>query len=122
MANIGESIRNRRKFLKITQEELADIAGVGINTLIKMERGDGNPTLSVINKVLDVLGLEICTTVKTCEAVVDKEKIDTAEKDTLEAIEEAKEQQEAYRNGTMTANPIDLSSVDNMLESMGVKS
>lgn len=122
MANIGESIRNRRKFLKITQEELADIAGVGINTLIKMERGDGNPTLSVINKVLDVLGLEICTTVKTCKSVVDKEKIDTAEKDTLEAIEEAKEQQEAYRNGTMTANPIDLSSVDNMLESMDVKS
>ena len=122
MANIGESIRNRRKFLKITQEELADIAGVGINTLIKMERGDGNPTLSVINKVLDVLGMEICTTVKTCESVVDKEKIDTAEKDTLEAIEEAKEQQEAYRNGTMTANPIDLSSVDNMLESMDVKS
>lgn len=122
MANIGESIRNRRKFLKITQEELADIAGVGINTLIKMERGDGNPTLSIINKVLDVLGLEICTTVKTCESVVDKEKIDTAEKDTLEAIEEAKEQQEAYRNGTMTANPIDLSSVDNMLESMDVKS
>ena len=122
MANIGESIRNRRKFLKITQEELADIAGVGINTLIKMERGDGNPTLSVINKVLDVLGMEICTTVKTCESVVDKEKIDTAEKDTLEAIEEAKEQQEAYRNGIMTANPIDLSSVDNMLESMDVKS
>ena len=122
MANIGESIRNRRKFLKITQEELADIAGVGINTLIKMERGDGNPTLSVINKVLDVLGMEICTTVKTCESVVNKEKIDTAEKDTLEAIEEAKEQQKAYRNGTMTANPIDLSSVDNMLESMDVKS
>ena len=122
MANIGESIRNRRKFLKITQEELADIAGVGINTLIKMERGDGNPTLSVINKVLDVLGLEICTTVKTYESVVDKEKTDTAEKDTLEAIEEAKEQQEAYRNGIMTANPIDLSSVDNMLESMDVKS
>ena len=104
MAKIGESIRKRRKFLKITQEELADIAGVGINTLIKMERGDGNPTLSVINKVLDVLGLEICTTVKTCESVVDKEKIDTAEKDTLEAIEEAKEQLDAYRNGTMTAD------------------
>ena len=122
MADIGESIRNRRKFLKITQEELADIAGVGINTLIKMERGDGNPTLSVINKVLDVLGMEICTTVKTCESVVNKEKIDTAEKDTLEAIEEAKEKQEAYRNGIMTANPIDLSRVDNMLESMDVKS
>ena len=68
MANIGESIRMRRKFLKVTQEELADIAGVGVNTLIKMERGEGNPTLSVINKVLDVLGLELSTTVKKSES------------------------------------------------------
>lgn len=58
----------RRKFLKVTQEELADIAGVGVNTLIKMERGEGNPTLSVINKVLDVLGLELSTTVKKSES------------------------------------------------------
>lgn len=64
MANIGEYIRTRRKFLKITQQELADIAGVGVNTLIKMERGEGNPTLSVIQKVLDVLGLELSTTIK----------------------------------------------------------
>lgn len=49
---------------------------------------------------------------------MDKEKVNTAGKDTLEA----KTHQEAYRNGTMTANSIDLSSVDNMLESMGVKS
>ena len=69
MVNIGESIRNRRKFLKITQEELADIAGVGVNTLIKMERNEGNPTLSVIEKVLDVLGLEICTTIKKNESM-----------------------------------------------------
>ena len=58
----------RRKFLKVTQEELADIAGVGVNTLIKMERNVGNPTLSVINKVLDVLGLELSTTVKKSES------------------------------------------------------
>ena len=67
MSNIGENIRTRRKFLKITQEELADIAGVGVNTLIKLERGEGNPTLAVIEKVLDVLGLELCTTIKKNE-------------------------------------------------------
>ena len=64
MGSIGENIRDRRKFLRITQEELADIAGVGINTLIKIERDEGNPTLSVIRKVLDVIGLELCTTIK----------------------------------------------------------
>lgn len=67
MANIGENIRTRRKFLKITQEELADIAGVGVNTLIKLERGEGNATLSVIVRVLDVLGLELSTTIKKNE-------------------------------------------------------
>lgn len=68
MSSLSDNIRNRRKFLKITQEELAEIAGVGVNTLIKLERGEGNPTLSVINKILDVLGLEICTTVKRNES------------------------------------------------------
>ena len=68
MSTLEENIRSRRKFLKITQEELAEIAGVGVNTLIKLERGEGNPTLSVIRKVLDVLGLDICTTIKKNES------------------------------------------------------
>ena len=45
---------------------------------------------------------------------------ETAENITMAAIEEAKAQQEAYNNGTLSANPIDLSSVDNMLKSMGI--
>ena len=44
---------------------------------------------------------------------------DTAESITMAAIEEAKAQQEAYKNNTLTPKPIDLSSVDNMLKSMG---
>lgn len=45
---------------------------------------------------------------------------DTAESITMAAIEEAKAQQEAYKNNTLTSKPIDLSSVDNMLKSMGI--
>ena len=45
---------------------------------------------------------------------------DTAESITMAAIEEAKTQQEAYKNNTLTPKPIDLSSVDNMLKSMGI--
>ena len=45
---------------------------------------------------------------------------DTAESITMAAIEEAKAQQEAYKNNTLTPKPIDLSSVDNMLKSMGI--
>lgn len=61
---IGEQIRLRRKELMITQPDLADIAGISINTLYKIERGQANPTIEVLVKILDVLGLEITVGVK----------------------------------------------------------
>ena len=56
---IGETIRDRRKELGITQPHLAELAGISVNTLYKIERGQNNPTLAVLNKILDVLGLEL---------------------------------------------------------------
>lgn len=61
---IGEQIRLRRKELMITQPDLAEIAGISINTLYKIERGQANPTIEVLGKILDVLGLEITVGVK----------------------------------------------------------
>lgn len=61
---IGEQIRLRRKELMITQPDLAEIAGISINTLYKIERGQANPTIGVLGKILDVLGLEITVGVK----------------------------------------------------------
>lgn len=61
---IGEQIRLRRKELMITQPDLADIAGISVNTLYKIERGQANPTIEVLGKILDVLGLEIIMGVK----------------------------------------------------------
>ena len=62
--SIGEQIRLRRKELMITQPDLADIARISINTLYKIERGQANPTIEVLGKILDVLGLEITVGVK----------------------------------------------------------
>ena len=59
MKIIGNTIKKRRKMLKITQRTLAELAGVGINTLTKIERGKGNPTIEVLEKILDTLGLEL---------------------------------------------------------------
>ncbi len=64
MKNVGTIIKNRRNTLSITQKELADLAGVGINTLTKIERGEANPSYEVLNKVLDTLGLEMIIKVK----------------------------------------------------------
>lgn len=61
---IGEQIRLRRKELMITQPDLAEIAGISVNTLYKIERGQANPTIEVLAKILDVLGLAITVDVK----------------------------------------------------------
>lgn len=65
MGIIGTQIKARRKFLKVSQRQLADLSGVSINTLTKIERNEGNPTLDVLEKVLDTLGLELSTRVKS---------------------------------------------------------
>ena len=61
---IGLGIRDRRKELRITQPHLAEVAGVSTNTLYKLEKGQGNPTLDVLNKLADVLGMELKLEVK----------------------------------------------------------
>jgi transcriptional regulator with XRE-family HTH domain len=61
---IGKSIKLRRKALKITQPDLAQLAKVATNTLYKIERGQANPTLDIIEKITDVLGMEIKLEVK----------------------------------------------------------
>jgi transcriptional regulator with XRE-family HTH domain len=61
---IGESIRNRRKELRITQPHLAELAQISVNTLYKIERGQGNPSLKVLNQLADVLGMELKLEVK----------------------------------------------------------
>jgi len=61
---VGQAIRVRRKELGITQPHLAEVAGVSTNTLYKLEKGHGNPTLDVLNKLAEVLGLELKLEVK----------------------------------------------------------
>jgi len=56
---IGSTVRERRKFLKITQEDLGDIAGISERTLRDIEKGLANPELESLMKLCDVLGLEL---------------------------------------------------------------
>jgi transcriptional regulator with XRE-family HTH domain len=63
-SEIGEHIKERRKVLRISQPDLAEMAGISINTLYKIERGQANPTIGILNKVADILGMEIKLEVK----------------------------------------------------------
>lgn len=61
---IAQDIKARRKVLNIDQKTLANLAGVHKNSLIQLESGSGNPTLEVLIKICEVLGLELKTSTK----------------------------------------------------------
>ena len=64
MKEIAQTIKERRQFLNITQSDLADIAGISVRSLKSIELGKANPTLSILEKILDTLGLTIKIMVK----------------------------------------------------------
>ena len=56
---LKEIMKQRREFLSLTQQDLAEMAEVGVATIKDIERGKGNPSLNTIMKILEVLGIEI---------------------------------------------------------------
>lgn len=55
--SLGNKIRGRREQLGLTQRELADRAGIPLRTLQDIEWDKGDPRLSNIEKIGDVLGV-----------------------------------------------------------------
>ena len=64
MDAIGQTIKARRKELGLTQNTLALLAQVGINTIVSIERGSKSPSIETLTKVANVLGLEIQLVIK----------------------------------------------------------
>ncbi len=56
---IGQLLRKRRRHLEISQIDFAKLADVAVHTVSDIESGKGNPTLDVLLKVLDPLGLQL---------------------------------------------------------------
>jgi len=56
---LGTILSQRRKQADITQRDLAALSDLSVHTLSDLESGKGNPTLEVLSRVCDVLGLEI---------------------------------------------------------------
>lgn len=67
-AKIGQLIQSRRKQLRLRQRDLAEMAGVTLRGLTNLENGTANPTLSMLSKIAEVLGLEISLEVKSVHA------------------------------------------------------
>ncbi|MGW5384410.1 helix-turn-helix domain-containing protein [Nocardia sp. NPDC003963] len=54
---IGVEIRAARKRYRLTQEQLADLAGTSTRTVRDIERGTGATGIGTVAEVADVLGL-----------------------------------------------------------------
>lgn len=57
-------IKERRESLRVTQETLSELSELSLRTIKQFESGKGNPTLNTLQKISDVLGLEVCLKIK----------------------------------------------------------
>ena len=65
MDSLGEEVRSRRRKLGLSQEELADLAGVSPSFVRFVEHDKSSVRLDKLRSVLNVLGLEVTIKVKS---------------------------------------------------------
>ncbi len=61
---LGCRIAERRHILGVDQRTVAELSGVSVHTLSNIESGKGNPSLQILCKMADALGLELRIDVK----------------------------------------------------------
>ncbi|MEN4475189.1 helix-turn-helix domain-containing protein [Mycolicibacterium cosmeticum] len=58
-ARIGAAFAERRIALQLTQQTLADLAGVSRSSIQSLERGSGSVSFGAVVDIAEVLGLRI---------------------------------------------------------------
>ena len=59
MSELGIRVRDRRKQVGLTQQQLADEAGVGLVFVSQIENGKETAQIGRVLKLLEALGLEV---------------------------------------------------------------
>lgn len=59
LRNLGDELRERRKEVGLSQEALADQAGVHTNVIGRIERGVYNPSILVLHAISTRLGVSL---------------------------------------------------------------
>lgn len=55
MTNLGNNIKQARKRKNITQKELAELLGVKVQTVLRWEKGEREPSIETIQKMMQIL-------------------------------------------------------------------
>lgn len=58
-SDIGSALRTARRRLGLTQQEVADLAGLSDRTVRDLEKGSSSPSLGAVIAVATVLGLRL---------------------------------------------------------------
>ena len=58
LRNLGINIKSERLRRDISQEKLAELAGIGRSTLTQIEAQTSSPTLDIVEKIASALGFE----------------------------------------------------------------
>lgn len=61
---LGQKIKERRKIMSMSQNQLADYTGLSVVTLSQIESGKANPSFETLNEIFHFLNLEILVVVK----------------------------------------------------------
>ncbi|MGD9625529.1 MAG: helix-turn-helix domain-containing protein [Arcobacter sp.] len=59
VTKIGKIIKKRRKELNLELKDLQDYSGINYASISDIENGKANPTIKTLEKLLDVLGMQI---------------------------------------------------------------
>jgi len=68
---LGRVVRSARQTARLSQESLADLAGINRNYLGQIERGEASPSIAVLEKVARALGLKLSEVIRRYESDAD---------------------------------------------------
>ncbi|NQU81927.1 MAG: helix-turn-helix transcriptional regulator [Bacteroidetes bacterium] len=64
LGEITETLKKRRKLLGLTQVQFTELSGVSLRAVKALENGKSNPTFKTLNKLTEVLDMELNLEVK----------------------------------------------------------
>ncbi len=64
LGEITETLKKRRKLLGLTQVQFTELSGVSLRAIKALENGKSNPTFKTLNKLAEVLDMELNLEVK----------------------------------------------------------
>jgi transcriptional regulator with XRE-family HTH domain len=74
--HLGAAIRRHRELIRISQEELADRAGLDRTYVSGVERGVRNPTVRILQRFADALGADLDVIFATAREIGQRKEVE----------------------------------------------